>query len=139
MKKRQLEIVRQILENQRPVSVQQLMKTYNKSERSIRYDVLEIRDQLNQYGIVLKNISGEGYYISDGKVIPIKWEKDASASYVDYTTTDGYIDEGIRSAAPGEFGTTQYFTEDGQPLKLNPGKTFVTIFPDDKKDGITLE
>ena len=63
MKKRQLEIVRQILENQRPVSVQQLMKTYNKSERSIRYDVLEIRDQLNQYGIVLKNISGEGYYI----------------------------------------------------------------------------
>ena len=83
--------------------------------------------------------SGEGYYISDGKVIPIKWEKDASASYVDYTTTDGYIDEGIRSAAPGEFGTTQYFTEDGQPLKLNPGKTFVTIFPDDKKDGITLE
>jgi DeoR/GlpR family transcriptional regulator of sugar metabolism len=63
LKKRQLEIVRQILENQRPVSVQQLMKTYNKSERSIRYDVLEIRDQLNQYGIVLKNISGEGYYI----------------------------------------------------------------------------
>ena len=83
--------------------------------------------------------SGEGYYISDGKVIPITWKKDASASYVDYTTVNGYIDENPRTAAPGEFGTTQYYTEDGEMLKLNPGKTFVTIFPDDKKDGIILE
>jgi hypothetical protein len=58
---------------------------------------------------------GEGWYASDGVIVPIKWEK--------------------------EDGTdcTHYFTTDGQKLKMNPGKTWVTIFKDSNKEGIKVE
>ena len=39
----------------------------------------------------------------------------------------------------GEYGVTQYYTQDGELLKMNPGKTFVTMFPDDNKEGVTIE
>ena len=51
--------------------------------------------------------TGTGYYFSDGKVIPITWEK------TDY----------------GE--ATHYFTENGEPLMMNPGKTMFQIAPPD--------
>ena len=48
------------------------------------------------------NTGGEGYYITDGEYIPIKWK-----------TKD----------------TIQFYTEDGKQLKMNPGNTFITVFP----------
>ena len=65
MKKRQLSIVRMVAESSQPVSIDELMRTYSKSERTIRYDVLEIRDALSQYGIHLENKSGKGYSIPE--------------------------------------------------------------------------
>lgn len=49
--------------------------------------------------------SGEGLYITGGKTIPIKWSK----------------------TARGE--QTQYITEDGKPLVLNRGQTWIEIVP----------
>ncbi len=44
-----------------------------------------------------------GYYITNGKAIPITWEKD------------------------GEFGVTRYYDTDHNEITLNPGKTWVCI------------
>ena len=48
---------------------------------------------------------GTGYYFTDGKVIPIVWEKES--------TND----------------RTMYYTTDGQQLKMNPGKTMFEVAP----------
>jgi len=56
----------------------------------------------------IENIgSGSGYYITNGKVVDIKWSKTSRA------------------------GKTLYTTEDGEELVLNPGNTFVQIMPGD--------
>ena len=55
---------------------------------------------------VIKDSMGTGLYFTDGKVIPINWSK---TSWED---------------------RTHYFTTDGQPLNLNPGKTMVQIIPE---------
>lgn len=59
--------------------------------------------------------TGEGFYATDGKMIPITWEKQTEKS------------------------VTKYYTADGQQLKLNPGKTWITIFKDTDKGGIIAE
>jgi hypothetical protein len=59
--------------------------------------------------------SGSGYYISDGVAVPISWKK-ASDSDV-----------------------TKYTTEDGEELKLNPGKTYVSVFESEKPEGVVIE
>lgn len=70
--------------------------------------------QLNIYPIAndpkgrqnLDNIgSGEGYYITEGKAVKIKWEK----------------------SSRGE--KTKYYLEDGTSLKVNDGNTFIQLVP----------
>lgn len=58
---------------------------------------------------------GEGYYASNGQIIPIKWKK----------TSDGAV--------------THFYNIDGTDLKLNPGKTWITVFPDNQKSDIIVE
>lgn len=58
---------------------------------------------------------GEGFYASDGKIIPITWEKESI------------------------FDVTHYYLSDGEKLKINPGKTFITYMRDDNKDALTFE
>ena len=58
--------------------------------------------------------TGTGYYITGGKAIQITWEK---------PTADSAI---------------TYFGADGQPLMVNRGKTFVSIFPANNKDKVNL-
>ena len=55
---------------------------------------------------VIKEGEGTGVYFTDGKAVPIKWKKE---SWED---------------------RTHYFTTDGQPLNLNPGKTMIQIIPE---------
>lgn len=57
--------------------------------------------------------SGDGLYATDGKIIPITWKN--------------------------ENGVVRYYTADGEQLKLNPGKTWITMFPDSQKDDIIIE
>ena len=46
-----------------------------------------------------------GYYMTEGKAIPVTWEKD------------------------GEFGVTHYYDADHREIVLNQGKTWVCIIP----------
>ncbi len=82
---------------------------------------------------------GEGYYATGGQIIPIKWSKKAKAKHINFSSTDGLLDEGNKSGSCSDYGVTEFTTADGQPLKLNPGKTWVTVFPDDNKEGIIIE
>lgn len=50
----------------------------------------------------------EGYYITNGKAIPVTWKKD------------------------GEFGVTRYYDQDGKEITLNKGKTWVCVIGTDK-------
>ena len=54
-----------------------------------------------------------GYYVTDGEYETISWRLD-----------DGVI---------------KYYTADGNQLKMNPGKTFITVFDETKTDQITFE
>ena len=55
---------------------------------------------------VIKEGEGSGMYFTDGKAVPITWKKE---SWED---------------------RTHYYTADGQPLNLNPGKTMIQIIPE---------
>ena len=82
---------------------------------------------------------GDGFYATDGKIIPIKWSKKGKKKFIDYSITDGLLDDSKRKGDSSDYGVTQFTTTDGTPLKLNPGKTWVTVFPDDNKQGIIIE
>lgn len=58
---------------------------------------------------------GKGKFITHGKAIDIRWEKDAV------------------------WGVTHYFDESNQEIHLNRGKTWVSIVLDDKIDEIVIE
>ncbi|MDD2973094.1 MAG: DUF3048 domain-containing protein [Lachnospiraceae bacterium] len=57
----------------------------------------------------------EGYYITDGKAIPVTWTK------------------------LGETAVTQYFDADGNEITINTGKTYVALVPDDTWDDVVIE
>lgn len=56
--------------------------------------------------INFENATGKGKYITNGKAINITWEKHEKKKFM------------------------KYYTEDGQELVINPGKTYVALFPD---------
>lgn len=56
---------------------------------------------------------GEGYYVTNGKIVPVTWSKESKS-------------------AP-----TRYFYEDGAEIILNQGKTWVCIIQNTYKDDIT--
>ena len=59
--------------------------------------------------------SGKGYYITEGKYIPITWSKNSKSEM------------------------TNFYTKDGEALKVNPGKTWISVFPSSNKKGVTFE
>ena len=87
-----------------------------KFKNIITYQVknTDINDGENKGRQTLHNIgSGTGYYITEGYAVPITWEKSS------------------RSAK------TVYKFEDGTPLKVNDGNTFIQIQPTGQK--LTIE
>jgi len=60
----------------------------------------------DSYGHMVVTLdSGSGWYASGGKMIPIKWEKGS------------------------KYAPFKYYTEDGSPLELGRGKTYVSLIP----------
>lgn len=59
------------------------------------------------------NKGGTGYYATDGEYEEITWKNSG--------------------------GVIKYFTSDGGQLKMNPGKTFITVFDETRTDQITME
>ncbi len=58
--------------------------------------------------------TGEGWYITNGKAVPITWECDAAGQ------------------------ATRYYTEDGEFLYLNRGKTLVEVIDEDNTDAFQI-
>ena len=57
---------------------------------------------------------GAGYYITNGKAVPVTWEKES------------------------ESAPTRYYREDGTEITLNQGKTWVCVVQDTYQDKIAF-
>ena len=57
----------------------------------------------------------DGYYVTNGKAIPITWAK------------------------TGDTEPTRYFDKDGNEIEINTGKTYVTLVPDDGWNSMTIK
>lgn len=68
------------------------------------YEVLDAKGYL---AFRVNDVELGGYYVTNGKAIPIRWEK----------TT--------------EFGPTRYFDMDGNEIEMNTGKTYIAVIQDD--------
>ena len=78
-----------------PVAVKNVIFQYCQSGFYATTQYLNINVHTGEYG----------YYLTDGKGIPISWEKD------------------------GEFGVTHYYDQEHNEIVLNQGKTWVCIIP----------
>ena len=94
-------------------AIEYAQRMNSQDKRIISY----IRLMQGEYGDdLLQNISDiDAFCATDGKIIPITWEKQTDKQ------------------------ATKYYTADGQQLKMNPGKTWITIFKDTEKSGIIVE
>lgn len=78
-----------------PVAVKNLIIQYCSTGHYATTEYLNIDVHTSQYG----------YYITNGRAIPLSWEKD------------------------GQFGVTHYYNVDNEEITLNQGKTWVCIIP----------
>ncbi|SDA62735.1 Protein of unknown function [Lachnospiraceae bacterium G11] len=79
--------------------------------------------QLDENGYLIYNVVGagdKGYYLTNGKAIPINWYKDGSNG-IQYNIT--YFDNIV----------------EGGHIKLNTGKTYITIVPDDSWGDLVIK
>ena len=56
-----------------------------------------------------------GYYVTNGKAIPVTWIK------------------------PSATEPTRYYDADGNEITINTGKTYVALVPDDNWDELVIE
>ncbi len=73
-------------------------------------------NQLDKNGYLTYNVigSGQGYYITNGKVIPITWSKGS------------------------ETGFTHYYDSTGKEISVNRGKTYIGIVPSDTWGSVAI-
>ena len=73
-------------------------------------------NQLDKNGYLTYNVigSGSGYYITNGKAIPITWSKGS------------------------ETGMTHYYNSAGQEISINRGKTYIGLVPADTWGSVVL-
>lgn len=62
----------------------------------------------------IEDSSGNGYYISNGKKVDITWKKNEKTRKM------------------------RYYDESGNVLPMNPGKTFIVIFPNDRTNDVQI-
>lgn len=73
--------------------------------------------QYDANGYLIYNIIADkmpGWYLTNGKAIPITWSK------------------------LGETDVTKYYDLDGNPITINPGKTYIGIVPDDGWNEVSI-
>lgn len=63
IKPRQLELLKILVTSPKPVSTEMLMMKFGKSERTVHYDVIELRKLIKVHHINLRIKSKQGYYI----------------------------------------------------------------------------
>jgi len=62
-----------------------------------------------------EDASGSGYYITNGQMVPITWKKKEATSWM------------------------RYYNEVGEELTINPGKTFISVFPNNRIEDVVIE
>lgn len=73
-----------------------------------------LKDSNGYQEIDFYETEGTGYYISMGQVVPITWKKSESSQFM------------------------MYYDSEGNTLTVNPGKTFISIFPDYREELLTF-
>ncbi len=63
----------------------------------------------------LTDASGSGYYITNGKMVPITWKKKEATRWM------------------------RYYNEAGEELTINPGKTYIALFPNNRTKDVVIE
>lgn len=63
----------------------------------------------------IENAEGEGFYITNGAAIPITWTKNESTGFM------------------------RYYNLDKSELTINPGKTYIAVFPNSKTEDVVFE
>lgn len=63
----------------------------------------------------LENSSGTGYYITNGKLVPITWKKNEANRFM------------------------RYYDESGNELTINPGKTYIAMFPNNRTKDVAVK
>ncbi|WP_312372356.1 DUF3048 domain-containing protein [Lachnoclostridium sp.] len=63
----------------------------------------------------IEDASGEGYYFTNGSFIPITWKKNESTRFM------------------------KYYNKSGEELIINPGKTYIGVFPDNHVSDVMIE
>lgn len=63
----------------------------------------------------IENSKGEGLYITNGKAVPITWDKNEAAHEM------------------------HYYDANGELLNINPGKTYIALFPENRLDKLVLK
>ena len=64
------------------------------------------------YDVVQQN--KQGYYITDGRAVPITWSKDS------------------------ETGITKYYDQSGHEIEINRGKTYISLVPEDSWGSLSI-
>ena len=72
-------------------------------------------DKKNGYqSMDIENSSGTGYYITNGRSVPITWKKNEARKEM------------------------HYYDENGDVLAINPGKTYIAVFPDNNTKDVVI-
>ena len=87
-KPRQIEIFRQLMIATAPLDIETLKKKLQKSERTIRYDIQDLKRICQEYGIELGYLTKRGYYIPatqkvEGSSLLLQWENGNKNSFLD--------------------------------------------------------
>lgn len=96
------------------------MDTYYKKQLSFKNVIVQFVDESNidrngYQTMELSNNSGEGYYMTNGKRIKIKWKRNEAKNTMVYKDSKGRV------------------------LKINPGKTYIAVYPNSRKSFITIK
>jgi hypothetical protein len=98
------------------------MDQYYKKQLSFDNVIIQLVEESNKdhngyQTMELSNNTGKGYYFSDGKQINITWERKGSGSSI----------------------TMVYRDESGDTLTVNPGKTYIGVYPKSRKKLIQVK
>ena len=87
-KPRQIEIFRQLMMAGVPLDIATLQEKLQKSERTIRYDMQDLKRICQEYGIEIGYLTKKGYFIpaaqkSDCSALLVQWDSGSKGSFVD--------------------------------------------------------
>lgn len=99
---------------------QKHMDQYYKKQLSFKNVIIQLVDESNidrngYQTMKLKNNSGKGYYFSNGKQVSITWERSEKDN------------------------TMVYKDKSGNTLAINPGKTYIAVYPKNRKNLIQVK